>query len=77
MVGDLDYVGHTIGCVPLYAPLCAPMGHMGHMFYCAPLFIYCEDTDDDTDAYGKIIMHFIDIFQFLNSFFRKVTQMKQ
>ena len=41
-----------IGCAPLCAPLCAPMGHMGHMLYCAPLFINGDiDTEVvDTDA---------------------------
>ena len=31
------------------------MGHMGHMLYCAPLFINGDiDTDVvDTDAYGE------------------------
>ena len=44
-----------IGCAPLCAPLCAPMGHMGHMLYCAPLFINGDiDTDVvDTDAYSE------------------------
>ena len=39
---------NMIGC----APLCAPMGHMGHMLYCAPLFINGDiDTEVvDTDA---------------------------
>ena len=42
---------NMIGC----APLCAPMGHMGHMLYCAPLFINGDiDTDVvDTDAYSE------------------------
>ena len=39
-----------IGCAPLCAQLCA---QMGHMFYCAPLFIYCDVTDVDTDAHAK------------------------
>ena len=43
---------NMIGCAPLCAPLCAPMGHMGHMLYCAPLFINGDiDTEVvDTDA---------------------------
>ena len=42
-------------CVPLYTPLCAPIWRMGHMFYCAQLFIYYDvKTDDvDTDAHGE------------------------
>ena len=37
---DLDYPVKFLRCAPLYAPLYSPMGGMGHMFYCVPLFIY-------------------------------------
>ena len=43
------------------------MRYMWYIFYCTSLFIYCDVTDDDTDAYRKIIMYFKDSLQFLNS----------
>ena len=40
---------------PTMYPQCTPMGYMGYVFYCTPLFINGDNDTDvvDTEAYGE------------------------
>ena len=52
------------------------MGCMGYMFYCTPLFIYCDvNTDFDTDAYGEMTPCEICAFYFMKPYIHKVPNL--